>query len=88
MFITLYFLFVLLLIALFVTLATAPQAATPAWTWFNDQHVGVRLVGWIVFLPFTAAVAVWESFLPLVIRWAALAVIGFVAILAYAPKDA
>lgn len=83
-----YFLFVLALVTLFATLATSPDAAAPAWAWFNDQHAVIRVVGWIVLLPFTAAVAIWESFLPLVIRWAALAMIGFLAIVAYAPKDA
>ena len=72
--------------AFLVTMAVAPDTLDSIWQWFSQQDPMLRVAGWLVALPWTAALAAWESSWPVLIRFVIVVALAFGTVLAYAPR--
>ena len=61
-----------------VSILIGPDSVTSFWAWSQALHPLLRGVVWVVFLPWMAALAMWES------AWAVWVKVGAIAVVAWA----
>jgi hypothetical protein len=84
----LFGIFAVLWVAFAAALVLSQGSLDDTWSWIRDQHLVVQGLIWILFLPVTAGLWVWETTWPLILR---LVVVGGLAgwtLLVMIPKAA
>jgi hypothetical protein len=76
----------LLWLAFAAAAVVQPEVLTDAWVWVNDLHVVLRVIVWVLLLPFMLGLLVWEQDWPLAGRVALIVLIALVHLAVFAPK--
>jgi len=56
------------------------------WAWLGHQHIVVQAVLWLLFLPVTAGLWIWESTWPLLLRLVLVGGLAFWTVMIFLPK--
>lgn len=72
--------------AFLLMMAVSPETLDAIWQWFRGLDRPLQIAGWLMALPWTAGLAAWESSWPALLRVAAVMVLAFATVLAYAPR--
>jgi hypothetical protein len=78
--------FGLLWIAFAAALVTNQGGLDAAWAWLRDQHIVVQGLIWLLFLPVTIGLWVWETGWPILLRLVVVAGLAFWSILIFIPR--
>lgn len=81
-----YFAVVGLWAAFVLALALSPETLDNIWQWFRHLDRPYQVAGWIVMLPYTAALAVWESGWMPAVRLVLVGLLALGTILGCAPR--
>lgn len=80
--------FAILWLAFGVSLVISQGSIDSAWEWITGQHVLVQAVIWVLFLPVTAGIWIWETTWPLVLRLVLVAGLAGWNLLVFLPRAA
>jgi hypothetical protein len=81
-------LFAVIWIAFGAAIVFSQGSLDAVWTWLKDQHIVVQGLIWLLFLPATAGLWIWESGWPLLLRFILVGGLAFWSILIFIPKAA
>lgn len=81
-------LFAVLWIAFGVAIVTNQGGLDAAWAWLRDQHIIVQGLAWLLFLPVTIGLWIWETGWPFLLRLVLVGGLAFWSILIFMPKAA
>jgi hypothetical protein len=57
-----------------------------AWAWLKEQHIVVQGLIWLLFLPATAGLWIWETGWPFLVRFVLVGGLAFWSILIFIPR--
>ena len=57
-----------------------------AWTWLRDQHIVIQGLVWLLFVPVTVGLWIWETSWPWLVRIVLVGGLAFWSILIFIPK--
>ena len=82
-----FLLFAGLWIGLFTALAVRPDTVDSAWEWVTGQPWFVQLGAWLLFLPVTAGIWIWETDWALLARLALVIGLGGFNLYLFFPRE-
>ena len=84
--VTAYFAVVAMWSAFVLALAISPETLDSIWEWFRSLERAYQVTGWIVFMPFTAGLAVWASSWALGVKFLLIGALALGTVLGCAPR--